>query len=78
LAVSTFMVRSRVSRDSPRTDHETLKINELDVRPERVDLPARAWQAGGRTVNYDTVSMWKGINEVDIGKNRLLCLNLWT
>jgi len=35
------------STSSPRTDHGTLKINYLAVRPERVE---------GRTVNCDTVS----------------------
>ena len=39
------------STSSPRTDHGTLKINYLAVRPERVE---------GRTVNCDTVSKGEG------------------
>ena len=39
------------STGSPRTDHRTLKFNELAVRPELVE---------GRAANYDTVSKGKG------------------
>jgi hypothetical protein len=39
------------STSSPRTDHGTLKVNYLAVRPERVE---------GRTVNCDTVSRGEG------------------
>jgi hypothetical protein len=41
------MVRSRASRDSPRTENHTFKIKYLAVRPELVE---------GGTANYDTVS----------------------
>jgi len=43
------------STSSPRTDHGTLKINYLAVRPERVE---------GRTVNCDTVSDYGGEGRV--------------
>jgi hypothetical protein len=39
------------STGSPRTDHGTLEINYLAVRPEPVE---------GRTANYDTVSQGRG------------------
>jgi len=39
------------STGSPRTDHGTLEINYLAVRPERVE---------GRPENYDTVSRGRG------------------
>src|SRR4030067_3071253 len=41
------------STGSPRTDHGTLKINYLSVRPEHVE---------GRTANCDTVSEVEGID----------------
>jgi hypothetical protein len=49
--VSPFMVRSRASRDSPRTDKGTLEINYLAVRPELVE---------GETANDDTTPRGRG------------------
>ena len=46
--------------DSPRTEHNPLKIRHLAVRPEPVE---------GQTANYDTVSMVKG----KVGMNRSGC-----
>ena len=59
------------STSSPRTDHGTLKINYLAVRPEPFDSPftlslskgerfAQDRLVEGRTVNCDTVSPWEG------------------
>jgi len=48
------------SKGSPRTDHGTLKINYLAVRPERVE---------GRTANCDTASWGEGK-----GEGLVLCL----